>query len=785
MKNTLLYFILLTTAVFAQQLVVKTNGETKSIPTNTSVSGSLISNNNFISQPASNNESVRLIVELRTPSRIQQKLRGKSFSKASATMAKQQIITISNETLIETEFEDVFNGFVVTTQRENINKITSLREVKNVSYDVIVNSMPEQTTVASPIVPQHSTAATGKNIKIGVIDTGIDYLHEAFGGGFGTNFTVVGGYDFVNNDSDPMDDNGHGTHVAGIIAGRSSTINGIASDAKIYAYKALDKNGSGTASSVIAAIERALQDSIDILNLSLGSPNGSANDPLTIAVNNAVESGMIVVVAAGNTGDFGTINSPGVAKFALTVGAASNNSVASFSAKGPVTEAYQIKPDVVAPGVGILSAKNGGGYVQMSGTSMATPFVTAFAAAMKEIHPEWSATQIKDAIISNSRTINQSLFAQGHGFVNDQIFQKNIFTSPAQLSFGFNPPTEASWNQREKITVYNNSDSKKNFRVVSQSTNPAITFSFSPENLSVESRSHGEIAIDLTANNLFLANNSEFANGYTGDLLLVSETDTQRVPFAFFKGTVMQLSFNEVPWMVMIHNQKNFSKIITPKTNQISLVVKDDVYDIVTSFYGSRYSIKENNVVNGKSEIDINSSDASFPLTFSAIDERGDVLRTDTINGTYSYLEGIVHRSTGFAIVSLGGGKTNAHINRPKYFSTMSNNYSFGSSLNIQAGNALSFSYDVIVDSGMMSPKAISFLAADVKSVDVKFAMENSPQRIFPITWTSYIGKASSVSVTFYDGKTEPLRFPFIQKAFYIQRTTAFPIFHQREAYNF
>jgi hypothetical protein len=133
----------------------------------------------------------------------------------------------------------------------------------------------------------------------------------------------------------------------------------------------------------------------------------------------------------------------------------------------------------------------------------------------------------------------------------------------------------------------------------------------------------------------------------------------------------------------------------------------------------------------------------------------------------------------------MGGGKTTAHTNRPKYFSTVSNNYTFGYSISLQPNNFKSYTYDVIIDSGITAPTPINFTAGDMKHVQVKYTLASSVQRAFPITWTTFIGKYSSLGVTFYDGNAEPMTFPFTQETFYTQRKVQFPIFHQREAYSF
>ncbi len=783
MKQILLTLGLIVSLGSAQQLVVKSDGITKNLPTSSGISATAV-DNAVVSAP-SENELFRVIVRLKEPSRIEQRLTGKIYTKTISARTKQRILTADSETKIINEFENVLNGFTITAHRNTINTIAAMPDVRSVYPDVTVSASPVTQQSSSPTVPNGSTVATAKGIRIGIIDTGIDYLHEAFGGAFGEGHTVAGGFDFVNNDPDPMDDNGHGSHVAGIISGQSSTITGVAKDAELFIYKVLDQNGNGSASSVIAAIEQAVKDSVKVLNLSLGTPSGTSEDPLSIAVNNAVQAGVVVVVAAGNTGEYSSINSPGTAEFALTVGATDANSIASFSSKGPETERYRIKPEVVAPGVSILSVKMGGGYVQMSGTSMATPFVTAIAAAMREIHPGWSALQIRDAIISNTIDLGKPVFSQGHGKVNENVLNSTVFSSPSDITFGFNPPSSTTWKQERSITIYNKSNTARQYTLSSSTANAALKFQFTPQQTEIPANGSATVQIVLETNNLYLSNNSAFENGYSGKIVAAGSVDSVTVPFAFFKGPILQLHFNEVPWLVMIHNGSSYSKTLSPKVNSLSMIVKDGSYDVVTSFYGSRYVITEKINVSGKSDIEINSNEAQFPVSFQPINRNGAAIDLGTVGGTCSYLEALVYQPTGYAIVGMGGGKTNAYSNRPKYFSAVSKNYVYGYSITLQPDNRTSYTYDVIVDSGITSEKNITFLPSELKHIEVKYTLDAGVQRAFPITWTSFLGRYSTLAVTFYDGNTVPLTFPFTQQTYYIERIKKFPIFHQREAYSF
>ncbi|MEU7072352.1 S8 family serine peptidase [Streptomyces narbonensis] len=173
--------------------------------------------------------------------------------------------------------------------------------------------------------------ATGKGTVVAVLDSGVDYGHPDLGGGFGKGHKVVGGFDFANGDDDPMDDNGHGTHVAGIIAGKAARqggVTGMAPDARLLAYKVTGADGSGYTSDIIAGIEAAADPSnpypADVINMSLGGP-GDGTDPLGRAATAAVRAGVVVVAAAGNDGPgSGTISTPASADGVIAVGASTS-----------------------------------------------------------------------------------------------------------------------------------------------------------------------------------------------------------------------------------------------------------------------------------------------------------------------------------------------------------------------------------------------------------------------------------------------------------------------------
>src|SRR5690625_4003952 len=198
-------------------------------------------------------------------------------------------------------YDQLFNGLALQAPPKRLAKISSLEFIK-ATHAVQTYEANDFTEVDDQsqhsIIPGelNTTGFTGKGIKIAVIDTGIDYHHPDLEQNY------EGGYDVVDLDEDPMETlvsqgipTEHGTHVAGIIAANGE-IKGVAPDAEIYAYRALGPGGSGSSIQVIAAMEKALEDGVDIMNLSLGNIVNGPDYPTSAAVNRAVELGMIVVI---------------------------------------------------------------------------------------------------------------------------------------------------------------------------------------------------------------------------------------------------------------------------------------------------------------------------------------------------------------------------------------------------------------------------------------------------------------------------------------------------------
>lgn len=263
----------------------------------------------------------------------------------------------------------------------------------------------------------------GEGIRIAILDTGIDRQHPDFAGRIAAITSFVGG--------DGDDDNGHGTHVAGIVAGSGAASNGrfrgIAPAASLYIAKVLDANGDGLMSNVIAGIEWAVTQNVHVINLSLGGDTpGDGTDALSTLCDQVVRQlGIVMCVAAGNNGPaHSTIGAPGVARRVITVGAADDmDHVAQFSSRGPTLDG-RLKPDIVFPGTGIVSARARDArvgrpvqsyYVELSGTSMATAHATGAVALLLQANPNLKPDDVKRALLGGALNLNEIPTAQGSG----------------------------------------------------------------------------------------------------------------------------------------------------------------------------------------------------------------------------------------------------------------------------------------------------------------------------------------------------------------------------------
>ncbi|MCW6005491.1 S8 family serine peptidase [Micromonospora sp. CPCC 205371] len=288
---------------------------------------------------------------------------------------------------------------------------------------------------------------TGKGVTVAVLDTGVDTSHPDLAG----KVAEARNFSEAPEDGDTV---GHGTHVASIIAGSGAAsggkYKGVAPDARLVSGKVCESNFC-TESAILAGMQWAAVDmDATVINMSLGGFDTPEIDPLEEAVNTlTAQHGVLFAIAAGNSGSGdGTIDSPGSADAALTVGAVDkSDELADFSSRGPRVGDDALKPDITAPGVDIVAAKGAGtdigdpvgtGYTSLSGTSMATPHVAGAVAILAQVHPDWTAGQLKAALTASAKP-NPALsgYQQGAGRVDvARAIAQTVSTDPVGVSFG-------------------------------------------------------------------------------------------------------------------------------------------------------------------------------------------------------------------------------------------------------------------------------------------------------------------------------------------------------------
>ncbi|XRG77760.1 S8 family serine peptidase [Rossellomorea sp. GAMAL-10_SWC] len=304
---------------------------------------------------------------------------------------------------------------------------------------------------------------TGKGVKIAVLDTGIDPNHPDLANQIDEAKSFVYG--------ETVDDfNGHGTHVASTVLGTGAASEGknkgVAPEARLLVGKVLDSNGRGAFSAIIDGMEWAAHKA-KIINMSLGGGTSDGTDPMSQAVNSlSKETGALFVIAAGNSGAVESIGSPAAADAALTIGAVDKaDKIAYFTSKGPRTGDMGLKPDLSAPGVGIVAALTtragiNQSYMSLSGTSMATPHVAGAAAILLQKHPEWNGTQLKEALMSTSKRLDYSPYDIGSGRLDVAAAVNSTVRATGSLSFGiFEWPYDKAQPVQKTVTYTNDNDS--------------------------------------------------------------------------------------------------------------------------------------------------------------------------------------------------------------------------------------------------------------------------------------------------------------------------------------
>lgn len=288
----------------------------------------------------------------------------------------------------------------------------------------------------------------GTGTTIAILDTGIDESHPDIGD------KVVAAENFSAADG-TNDGHGHGTHVAATAAGTGDASDGlrpgVAPGADLLNGKVLDDAGFGNESGIIAGMEWAADQGADVISMSLGGGATDGTDPMSEAVNTiSDEQDVLFVIAAGNSGPSAqSVETPGVADAALTVGAVDKESaLASFSGRGPRVGDFAIKPDITAPGVAIVAARATGTtmgtpvddlYTSANGTSMATPHVAGAAAILAQQHPDWGADALKGALVTTAGPADGlTVYEQGGGELDiASAIDTDVVATPGTLNLGY------------------------------------------------------------------------------------------------------------------------------------------------------------------------------------------------------------------------------------------------------------------------------------------------------------------------------------------------------------
>lgn len=530
----------------------------------------------------------------------------KSQNQLLGELRKQKLVQ-----RVHGQFTQLTNSLVITAEAGSIEQIRRMPQVAGVYPDAQVKALLAE-SVAVTKAPQlwamrdsQEREITGQGVTVAVLDTGIDYTHPDLGGCIGAGCKVAGGYNFIEGEdaTNPIDKHGHGTHVAGIIAAKGA-LTGVAPDVTLYAYKVLSDQGWGMESGIVAALEKAVDpdgnpltdDQIDIVNMSLGG-SGAPDSPISEAANNAMADGVVVVVAAGNSGSaYSTIGSPGNAEQVLTVGASDNSGViADFSSRGPIAGKAYIKPELVAPGVEINSAKPGGSYVRLSGTSMATPHVAGGAALLKQLYPTLTTIELKTLLINTGNTLGQDVFTQGGGMMDlAKAASAKLLVSPALLSAGSVDLAQPSWSANLSLTLKNISSNSLKVATTAPAVFPlgasALVDPADEQELAAGQETTVKLQLLVDTQTLPFAESATLHHEVAANVRY-AETDI-RLPLVFAKAARLKVEFDAAPFLLhVINDDGSYSSVeyfnsCTDTPTDFGLNLKPGTYHLAATFYG-------------------------------------------------------------------------------------------------------------------------------------------------------------------------------------------------------
>ncbi len=359
-----------------------------------------------------------------------------TFFLTSCNIEKTREVLCRKKICVLEEYPFINTFLCKASQRE----IFLLSNVEVVDFIFSISTASVMMYVSKKILETENLSLFGEGVGVAFIDTGIAPHFDFLIGSSRIEKFV----DFINNKKNVYDDNGHGTFVAGVCSGNGALSNfkysGIAPKSKIYALKALNKNGEASANKILDAMEWVFNNhrklGIDVVCMSFGSEPLGHNDPIMLGADALWKDGCVVVAAAGNSGpDYQTIKSPGISGRIITVGGIDDNryddlsynkkyfEIADFSSRGPAFR--NVKPDVVAPSVDIVSCGTKKFYTQLSGTSVATPMIAGVVCLLLEKFRGATPNQIKKILLSICQPLGFEIYQEGYGLPNLEKLHTN------------------------------------------------------------------------------------------------------------------------------------------------------------------------------------------------------------------------------------------------------------------------------------------------------------------------------------------------------------------------
>ena len=542
-------------------------------------------------------------------------------------------------------YKMVFAGASTTVDRSSLAAVRALPYVRAVHADGKVEAHLAR-SVPHIGVPQvwQNYGTKGKGITVAILDTGINYEHWALGEGFGPGFKVAGGWDVYNNDADPMDDHGHGTHVAGIVAASHKYLTGVAPEATLLAYKVLGADGFSHDSIILAGIEKAMDpngdgnpsDRPDVINMSLGGP-AEYNDPVIAAVERGVAAGTVFAVSAGNNFGELTLGAPAAAPSAITVAATEiPDRIALFSSGGPVGGTWAVKPEVAAPGVSITSSVLDDKTQSASGTSMASPHVAGVAALLLSKHPDWTPNDVKAALMSTAKPLphrnnseGMSVVFGGGGLIDvPRAMAATVFPSPASVSFGIVPNPNAAYTSTSMVKLTNRGASTETLTAKKAHLPGAAKLTIVPETFTLAPGASQDVQLTLEIpagmepndTEILIAGKIDFNGGDTKVQvpLMVVRTDMISVTYAGDEEFDIYLSDGQGQARMWAAGPRTFAALV-PRLLASDVMIATPA----TETSDAKLIIRERQTVEGVTEITILPEEAKHLVRIEGVDERG------------------------------------------------------------------------------------------------------------------------------------------------------------------